>query len=442
MAQDDATIAAVATAPGQAGIGIVRVSGPGARDVARALLGRVPVARVATRAPFRDAGGEIIDDGIALLFSAPASYTGEDVLELHGHGGPVVLDLVLRAALGAGARLARPGEFSERAFLNGKIDLTRAEAVADLIASASERAARAAARSLQGVFAERVHAIIEALIELRVRVEASIDFPEEEVTDPDAPDVDAVRLRLDRLLAEAQAGVRLRDGLDVVIAGRPNVGKSSLLNRLARSERAIVAPTPGTTRDLLREQVIIAGRAVQLIDTAGLHETTEAVEREGMRRAREAIAAAEQILVLIDDRDVDDPIEAQVSELAAPGARVALVRNKIDLSARPPGLESGPRGPVIRLSAATGAGLELLERYLAKGIDSAGEGAFTARRRHLEALEQARELLATAAQAQPDAAELVAEHLRLAQLTLAGIGGDFSSDDLLGEIFSTFCIGK
>jgi len=442
MAQDDATIAAVATAPGQAGIGIVRVSGPGARDIARALLGRVPVARVATCARFHDAAGEIIDDGIALLFSAPASYTGEDVLELHGHGGPVVLDLVLRAALGAGARLARPGEFSERAFLNGKIDLTRAEAVADLIASASERAARAAVRSLHGVFAERVHAIIEALIELRVRVEASIDFPEEEVTDPDAPDVDAVRLRLDRLLAEAQAGVRLRDGLDVVIAGRPNVGKSSLLNRLARSERAIVAPTPGTTRDLLREQVIIAGRAVQLIDTAGLHESTEAVEREGMRRAREAIAAAEQILVLIDDRDADDPIEAQVSELAAPGARVALVRNKIDLSARPPGLESGPRGPVIRLSAATGAGLELLERYLAKGIDSAGEGAFTARRRHLEALEQARELLATAAQAPPGAAELVAEHLRLAQLTLAGIGGDFSSDDLLGEIFSTFCIGK
>lgn len=442
MAQDDATIAAVATAPGQAGIGIVRVSGPGARDIARALLGRVPVARVATCARFHDAAGEIIDDGIALLFSAPASYTGEDVLELHGHGGPVVLDLVLRAALGAGARLARPGEFSERAFLNGKIDLTRAEAVADLIASASERAARAAVRSLHGVFAERVHAIIEALIELRVRVEASIDFPEEEVTDPDAPDVDAVRLRLDRLLAEAQAGVRLRDGLDVVIAGRPNVGKSSLLNRLARSERAIVAPTPGTTRDLLREQVIIAGRAVHLIDTAGLHESTEAVEREGMRRAREAIAAAEQILVLIDDRDADDPIEAQVSELAAPGARVALVRNKIDLSARPPGLESGPRGPVIRLSAATGAGLELLERYLAKGIDSAGEGAFTARRRHLEALEQARELLATAAQAPPGAAELVAEHLRLAQLTLAGIGGDFSSDDLLGEIFSTFCIGK
>jgi len=442
MAQDDATIAAVATAPGQAGIGIVRVSGPGARDIARALLGRVPVARVATCARFHDAAGEIIDDGIALLFSAPASYTGEDVLELHGHGGPVVLDLVLRAALGAGARLARPGEFSERAFLNGKIDLTRAEAVADLIASASERAARAAVRSLHGVFAERVHAIIEALIELRVRVEASIDFPEEEVTDPDAPDVDAVRLRLDRLLAEAQAGVRLRDGLDVVIAGRPNVGKSSLLNRLARSERAIVAPTPGTTRDLLREQVIIAGRAVQLIDTAGLHESTEAVEREGMRRAREAIAAAEQILVLIDDRDADDPIEAQVSELAAPGARVALVRNKIDLSARPPGLESGPRGPVIRLSAATGAGLELLERYLAKGIDSAGEGAFTARRRHLEALEQARELLATAAQAPPGAAELVAEHLRLAQLTLAGIGGDFSSDELLGEIFSTFCIGK
>lgn len=439
------TIAAVATPPGYGGIGIVRVSGPAAPAIARAITGRLPRPRHATFARFLDENGTCIDEGLVLYFPAPRSYTGEDVLELHGHGGPVVLQLLLARVLRAGARAARAGEFTERAFLNGRIDLAQAEAVADLIASGSVRAARAAVNALGGALSAQVRALVDALIALRVRVEAAIDFGDEAPAEAAgaARLVADLQARLQSLIERARRGVMLREGLDVVIAGRPNVGKSSLLNRLAGDDRAIVSPVPGTTRDLLRERVVLGGLPVLLVDTAGLRTApADAVEAEGMRRAEQALAHADEVLLVVEAGTPRDEVDERVLALRAQGVRVTVIHNKIDLIGTAPRREECGGAVEIHLCAANGDGVELLVEHLGRTADAAGdERAFTARARQIEALERARDLLAEAA-ACAGAEELLAEQLRLAQLTLAEITGDFTSDDLLGEIFSTFCIGK
>jgi len=442
------TIAAVATPRGEGGVGVIRVSGAATAWIARALLGRDPVPRHAHYCAFRDAGGEPIDRGLLLYFKAPRSYTGEDVLELQTHGSPVVLRLLLARLVELGARHARPGEFSERAFLNGKLDLAQAEAVADLIASGSEAAARAALRSLDGEFSQRVRALTAAVVRLRVWIEAAIDFPEEEIDFLSAPelraDLAAVRTDLAALLDGARRGVRLADGLHVVIVGRPNAGKSSLLNALAASDRAIVTEIPGTTRDLVRETVEIDGVALTLVDTAGLRESPDLVEREGIRRARAELERAD-VAVLVTDADND--AEADVALLAnlPAGARRLVAHNKIDLGDRAPHRERRGDDVHLWLSAKTGAGLDGLHaelRGLAAG--EGGDGAWTARARHVGALERARAHLASAESAliERNAGELAAEELREVQRALGEITGEFSTDDLLGEIFSAFCIGK
>ncbi|MEJ2345468.1 MAG: tRNA uridine-5-carboxymethylaminomethyl(34) synthesis GTPase MnmE [Gammaproteobacteria bacterium] len=444
------TIVAVATPPGRGGIGIVRLSGPLCRTVAAALLERTPEPRRATHAVFRDADGTAIDDGLALYFPAPHSFTGEDVLELHGHGGPVVLDLVVRRCTGLGARLARPGEFSERAFLNDKLDLAQAEAVADLIDSGTELAARAALRSLQGEFSRRVHVLVEGLIALRTHIEAAIDFPDEEL---DLLADSSLRQRLAalqedsaRLQAAANQGRLLRDGMTLVIAGRPNVGKSSLLNALAGFDSAIVTDVPGTTRDLLREHISLDGLPVHVVDTAGLRATNDVVERIGVDRAWEAAAAADEILLVIDDSAGITREDLTILERLPPGPPRLLVRNKIDLSGRAAGAGDGEHGQEVRISARTGTGLQPLRALLKArmGYADGGEGEFLARRRHLDALQRAHALLEQAAAQLLDhgAGELAAEDLRQAQLALGEITGEFTSDDLLGRIFATFCIGK
>jgi tRNA modification GTPase len=444
------TIAAVATPPGRGGIGIVRVSGPAARRIAESLLGRLPRPRFATFAEFLGAAGQPIDQGLALFFPAPHSFTGEDVLELHGHGGPVVLDMVLDRALGLGARLARPGEFSERAFLNGKLDLAQAEAVADLIEAGSVSAARSALRSLEGEFSRRVHVLVEGLTRLRMFIEAAIDFPEEEGIDllADArvlQELDVLETDIAQLLACTQQGVLLHDGMTVVLAGPPNAGKSSLLNALAQTESAIVSPIPGTTRDVLRERIHIDGMPLHIVDTAGLRASRDAIESEGIRRAREQMERADRILLVLDD-DADAGVPADALDLLPPRLPRTLIRNKIDLSGRDPGVAEGPGVVEIALSARTGAGLDDLRRHLKEcmGFQPAGEGAFIARRRHLDAIRRAQEHLARgkAQLKQSLAGELLAEDLRLAQQALSEITGEFTSDDLLGRIFSSFCIGK
>ena len=447
-------IAAIATAPGRGGIGVVRVSGPSLAAFVEALLGRVPAPRMATFARFHDAHGAVIDEGLALFFPAPHSFTGEDVLELHGHGGPVVLQLLLERCLGLGARLARPGEFTERAFLSGKIDLAQAEAVADLIDASTRAAARGAARSLTGEFSRAVRALQERLIEARMWVEASLDFPEE-----DLELIAAARIRekvgetlsaLDRLLENARQGALLRRGLHVVIAGAPNVGKSSLLNALMGEERAIVTDIAGTTRDVLREAIQIEGIPLYVIDTAGLRATDDPVERIGVARTREAISQADAVLAL---RALDRPEAAPLEEvlaLAPPEVPVIEVVNKIDLTGEAPRREAGEDGRIrerVWLSARTGEGLDVLRRTLLQvaGWQSAPEGVFIARARHVQALQAVdAHLMESAAQlhcAAP-ALDLLAEELRLAQNALNQITGEFSSDDLLGVIFSSFCIGK
>lgn len=441
------TIAAIATPPGRGGIGIVRISGPDVAKIGDHLVGRPLRPRYAHYREFRDRDGSIIDSGLAILFPAPSSFTGEDVLELHAHGGPVVLDLLLRRVLSLGARSARPGEFSERAFLNDKIDLAQAEAVADLIDSASEQAARAAQRSLQGEFSQRIRELLERLIELRTFVEAAIDFTDEEI---DFLSEGAVGLRVDRLqavlasvAATARQGALLRDGMTVVIAGRPNVGKSSLLNALAQRETAIVTDIEGTTRDLLREHIQIDGMPLHIIDTAGLRATEELVEREGIRRARQAIELADRVLLVLDARHPRQGEEA-LNELP-PGLKVTRVHNKIDLAGREPEIEADAERPAVYLSAKTGAGIDLLRSHLKQCIHFEGDagGVFSARRRHLDAiaragcsLQQARRRVAE------ESLELLAEDLREAQNALAEITGEFTSDDLLGRIFASFCVGK
>jgi tRNA modification GTPase len=446
MADTD-TIAAIASAPGAAGIGVVRASGPQVPAIAQALLGRTPRPRHAHLASFHDGDGSLIDRGLLLYFPAPHSYTGEHVLELQGHGSVVLLDLLLRRVCALGARLARPGEFTERAFLNGKLDLVQAEAVADLIAARSEAGARAALHSLDGAFSQRVHALLETLIALRVHVEAAIDFPEEEIdflADPAiAQQLLVLRTQLDALLAEARRGVRLTDGLKVAIVGRPNAGKSSLLNALAQSERAIVTPIAGTTRDVLRETVDLDGVLLELADTAGLRETGDEVEREGVRRARGELARADLVLLVTEAAHAEADL-ALLAGLPAQVARLVLV-NKIDLDGTPPRAGTRAGLPYLWLSARSGAGLDLLRDELKVRAGAAGgEGAFSARRRHVLALERVQAHLqhAAAALEATRAGELAAEDLRQAQHALGEITGSYTSDDLLGAIFGSFCIGK
>jgi tRNA modification GTPase len=444
------TIAAIATPPGRGALGILRLSGPDAVAIAEQIAGTLPPPRMASLRHFRDQHAEAVDQGLLLYFPAPNSFTGEDVIELQGHGGPVLLDLLLRAACALGARVARPGEFSERAFLNGRLDLAQAEAIADLIDAASAQAARAASRSLDGEFSRRIHALVEELVQLRVFVEGALDFSDEDI---DWLSDEKLRTRLENLsghlqtlIAQAARGRRLREGITVTLTGRPNVGKSTLLNRLAGNEAAIVTEIAGTTRDVLRENILLDDLPLTVVDTAGLRESDDPVEREGVRRAWAALAQAEIALYLIDDRvGVTAEDEALLQKLPS-GLQVLVISNKCDLSGRAPEQSSTKGRALIRLSAANGDGMELLSDAIKRiaGVTESTEGLFSARTRHVDALRRAyagardaqRRLLEGASP------ELAAEELRLAQQALAEITGQFSSDDLLGRVFSQFCIGK
>lgn len=439
------TIAAIATPPGRGGVGIIRVSGSGAANMARQIAGRLPPPRVASLARLLDADASAIDTALLLYFPAPASFTGEAVLELHCHGGSVVLDSVLQRLLQLGARLARPGEFSERAFLNGKLDLAQAEAVADLIDAGSRSAARAAQRSLNGEFSRAIHALVEELIALRLYVEAAIDFPEEEIDFLAGGQVqgrvEALQQSFARLRQRCEQGRVLREGITVVLAGRPNMGKSSLLNALAGSDSAIVTDIPGTTRDVLREQLQIDGLPLHIIDTAGLRESSDPAEQEGIRRARAEMHKADRVLLLIDDRQgltaADQAILASLPE----DLPVTLVHNKCDLSGQPPQLADN----LVRLSVKTGTGMALLHQHLKHCANyQPREDSFLARRRHLDALDRACAAVnqGHAVLLQLQAGELLAEELQQAQQALGEITGEFSNEDLLGRIFSSFCIGK
>ncbi len=443
MSHGTDTIAAIATGAGAAGVGAVRVSGPLAPVIATTLLGRSPRARHAHFAAFREADGELIDRGLLLHFPGPASYTGEHVVELQGHGSAVLLDALLRRCIELGARLARPGEFTERAFLNGKLDLAQAEAVADLVTATSRAGARAALRSMDGVFSAKVGELLAELVELRVHIEAAIDFPDEEIdflADPIIADkLTALRTHLDDLLVETRRGVRLNDGIAVAIVGRPNAGKSSLLNALAGQERAIVTDIAGTTRDVLREAIHIDGVALELADTAGLRESDDVVEREGIRRARAQLERCDVAVLVTDAAHMRTD---QVFFQGTPDHATRLtVVNKIDVD----GTAAYQEGDVLGLSARTGEGLDALRARLKElATAGAGEGAFSARRRHVVALEQVRDHLEQTAGALRDtrAGELAAEELRHAQHALGDITGVYSADDLLGAIFGSFCIGK
>lgn len=448
MKQD--TIAAIATAPGRGGVGVIRISGSNLLPFAFALTGKTPKARYATLADFRAGDGATIDSGLLLYFPAPHSFTGEDVLELQGHGGPVVMQMLLGRCLDLGARLAEPGEFSRRAFLNGKIDLAQAEAVADLIDAATASAARSAVRSLQGEFSRAIGELNAELINLRMLVEATLDFPEEEIDFLKAADAFGRLERLQRKLAEifdrAGQGKLLQSGLHVVLVGQPNVGKSSLLNRLAGDELAIVTPIAGTTRDALRSTIQIAGIPLHIIDTAGLRDTDDEVERIGIARTWQEIERADVVLLLVDARagiaDADRAILARMPERL----QRITVHNKIDLLAQAPERHPESDGIAISLSAKANLGIDLLRQEL---LRIAGwhqtEDVFIARERHLRALASAQDHVAAAraiVESGFPALELFAEELRLAQQALGEITGEFTADDLLGVIFSRFCIGK
>lgn len=441
------TIAAIASAAGAAGVGVVRVSGPAAPRIAASMLGRMPLPRHAHFAAFRQADGELIDRGLLLHFPAPASYTGEHVLELQGHGSVILLDLLLQRVCALGARLARPGEFTERAFLNGKLDLAQAEAVADLITARSLAGARAALHSMEGVFSRKVEALLQGLIALRVHIEAAIDFPEEEIdflADPAiGRQLETLRGELAELLREAKRGLRLNDGLRVTIIGRPNVGKSSLLNALVGSDRAIVTATAGTTRDVLRESLSLDGIAIELADTAGLRETEDEVEREGVRRAHGELQRADVVMLVTDASHADQDLTF-LDSVPAGVERLVLI-NKIDLDSTAASDVVCDDASMLRVSAKTGEGLDVLRLQLKQlaGLGS-GEGAFSARRRHVLALEQVQTQLdhTAAVLGSSHAGELAAEELRHAQHVLGEITGSYSSDDLLGAIFGSFCIGK
>ncbi len=461
------TIAAIATAPGVGGVGIVRVSGPQATQIARAITGSVPLPRQAVFRPFRwpataktedknkplqPTAGEKIDSGVVLYFPNPASFTGEDVVEFQGHGGPVVMNLLLQAALAAGARLAQPGEFSQRAFLNGKIDLVQAEAIADLISSSSEQAALAAQRALSGEFSAQVDGLLQQLIRLRVWVEAAIDFAEEEIdflADKQLQStLEDINQRMQSLLRQTTAGAMLNRGFVLALAGVPNAGKSSLLNRLARQESAIVSAQAGTTRDVLKETIHIQGIPATVLDTAGLHDTENPVEREGIRRAQRAMREADLVLVVADASQPLDTQQQALADLPA-HSRTLFVINKLDLNADTKPFRQWAQSlhsPWVEISATEGTGLEALQQAIVRAITGHKqlETTYLARTRHVQQLQETAKHLRIARQqlVENQAGELVAEELRLAQQALNAITGEFSSDDLLGEIFSSFCIGK
>lgn len=447
------TIAAIATPPGNGGVGIIRISGALVPEIAQQLIRRRASGihglppRLAQYSSFIDNDGSVLDSGIALYFPSPASYTGEDILELQGHGGSVVLDMLLRRVLSLGARLANPGEFTERAFLNGKLDLAQAEAVADLIESSTEQSVRSAQKSMQGVFSEQVNELVEELTELRTYVEAAIDFVDEEIdflTDGVVENrIVSLLRRLEHIQQTAQQGRLLRDGMTVVLAGKPNAGKSSLLNALAGHEAAIVTDIAGTTRDVLKERIQLDGMPLHIIDTAGLRESDNAIEQEGIRRAHLEIKNADKILLLIDAGEPE--IESVLTTLP-PDGNITHIYNKIDLLGLEPDIKQTESATQIYLSIKTGNGLELLKQHLKQsvGFNEATDNVFIARRRHLEALSKGREFVESALDQLrgSQAGELVAEDLKQAQNSLAEITGKFSSDDLLGKIFSSFCIGK
>lgn len=446
---DRDTIAAIATSPGQGGIGIVRVSGTKAPEIANNITGQTLSPKLAQVCAFRDDKGGIIDQGVALFFEAPHSFTGEHILELQGHGGPVVLDMVLNRVLQLGARPARAGEFSERAFLNNKIDLAQAEAIADLIAAESAHAARAAMRSLEGKFSSEIHALVEQLTRLRMHVESALDFAEEEIDFLADKEIEnklaSIHNSLIKINETARQGRLLKEGMTVVIIGKPNAGKSSLLNQLVGHESAIVTDIPGTTRDILREHIQIDGLPLHILDTAGLRRSDDAIEKEGMRRAKDAIERADQLLYVNDSQS-----ELDISEVESwlpESTGVTFVHNKIDLVAKKPGIEKDSKhASHIYLSAKTGEGVDLLRQHLTQsmGYESQTEGAIIARRRHTEAIAEAGQHLQRAKKHLHEnrAGELLAEELRQAQRALSLITGEFSSDDLLGRIFADFCIGK
>ena len=455
MAQGD-TIAAIATPTGRGGVGIVRISGPATARIAAGMLGNVPQPRYATFARFRREDGSAIDEGIALFFPSPASYTGEDVLELQGHGGVVVMDLLLERATQLGARLARPGEFTERAFLNDKLDLAQAEAVADLIDSASAAAARSAMASLDGEFSRQVDGLVEAVTLLRMYVEAAIDFPEEEVDfladDSVTERLKAIQSQLQELARAAGSGVLLAEGIEIALAGKPNAGKSSLMNRFSGRDTSIVTSVPGTTRDVVTESVNLRGVPVRFVDTAGLRDSDDLVEQEGVRRTVAAVARAHHTLIVIDanatgsdPRRIEAELRGVLSQLDEGEGAANVVLNKVDLADVQSWPETVAEFDVVAVSAQTGAGFDaLIERIAAAVGFDAEAGTFTARRRHLTALTEATDAVARGMSALTDtgAGELLAEELRLAQDALGEITGVFTADDLLGRIFSSFCIGK
>lgn len=455
MNPDFDTIVAQATAPGRGGVGIVRVSGNMATEVAKAVLGKVPQVRKAEYLPFYDHQEQILDQGIALFFQGPHSFTGEDVLELQGHGGQVVLDLLMKSILtNTKLRMARPGEFSERAFLNDKLDLAQAEAIADLIDASSEQAARSAMRSLQGEFSKQIHSLVDSVIHLRMYVEAAIDFPDEEIdflSDGKVQgDLNAIVEQLESIRNKAKQGSLLREGMQVVIAGKPNAGKSSLLNALAGRDAAIVTDIAGTTRDVLKEHIHIDGMPLHIIDTAGLRDSADKVEQIGIERAWQEIERADRVLFMLDSTDTDesDPnkIWPEFMQRLPHNMGLTLVRNKVDLSGESVGFSQAGSYPVYRISASEKAGIDALAEHLkdCMGYHAVNEGQFIARRRHLDAISRASEHLYTGKHQLEEhfAGELLAEELRLTQQHLNEITGEFSSDDLLGRIFSSFCIGK
>jgi len=443
------TIAAIATPSGQGGVGIIRVSGPAAKEIAEKISGLCPAPRFAHYGAFTDKSKTSIDSGLTLYFKKPFSFTGEDVVEFHAHGGPVVLDLLLKEILQHNVRPARAGEFTERAFLNEKIDLAQAEAIADLIAADSEQAARAAMRSMQGEFSAVIHQLVEELIQLRIYVESALDFPEEEIDfladEAISEKLEAVQQRLNGVKISAQQGRLLKEGMTVVIAGKPNAGKSSLLNKLAGQESAIVTEIAGTTRDILREHIQIDGLPLHIIDTAGLRESNDIIEQEGVKRAKQMIEKADRVLFVIDVNESNSNVEHALLDIVPENIGVTTVYNKIDKNNQAAEIIE-KEGTAIYLSAKTGCGMALLKQHLklCMGYQQKNEGQFIARRRHLDAIDTAEQHLKIADNNlhQLKAGELLAEELRFAQEALSSITGEFSSDDLLGRIFSDFCIGK
>ncbi|MEE9571205.1 MAG: tRNA uridine-5-carboxymethylaminomethyl(34) synthesis GTPase MnmE [Gammaproteobacteria bacterium] len=446
----DDTIAALATPPGRGAVAIIRLSGSRAREIGEQLTGHVPEARRAHLCEFRDETGDPVDRGLLLYFPGPRSFTGEDVVELHGHGGMVISDMLLGSALRLGARAAEPGEFTLRAFLNDKLDLTQAEGIADLVDSGSREAARAAYRSLEGRFSEQVHGLQANLTALRVQLEAWLDFPDEELELDDTTEFvqgfDAAIEELETLLSQAREGAVLSNGLTVVIAGPPNAGKSSLMNRLSGYDAAIVTDIPGTTRDALREHLSLDGLPVTVIDTAGLRDSVNPVELEGMRRAHRAVEGADRLIWVTETQGEITSQLAEIREVAGEDTAVTVVQNKIDLTADEPSRFDDDGVTVIRLSALTGQGIELLIEHLKAiaGYRSGTAGTFSARARHIDALERGADHIRDGRLKLVDtpALELAAEELRAAQAALSEVTGELTSDDLLGEIFSSFCIGK